>query len=111
VGNSGESTENSGSGAGTGDKRAGKNGQKRKLKFTYREQKEYDTIEGDIAALEAEIGQLDQDMLRYTSDFVRLNELTRQKETAEKALEEKMDRWIYLEDLAARIENGETVEG
>ena len=80
------------------------------MKFTYQEQKDYDTIEGDIEALEEEIGQLEQDMLRYTSDFVKLNQLAGQKEAAEKALEEKMDRWMYLEDLAARIENGETVE-
>lgn len=88
-----------------------KNGRKRKLKFTYQEQKDYDTIEADIAALEEEIGKLDQDMLRCTSDFVKLNELTGQKEAAEKSLEEKLDRWMYLEELAARIENGETVEG
>lgn len=84
-----------------------KSGQKRRLRFTYQEQKDYDTIEGDIAALEQEIDQLDQNILRYSSDFVKLNELTEQKETAEKALEEKMNRWMYLEDLAARIENGE----
>ncbi|MCM1302669.1 MAG: ABC-F family ATP-binding cassette domain-containing protein [Lachnospiraceae bacterium] len=87
-----------------------KSGRKRKLKFTYQEQKEHETIEGDIAALEEEVGQLDRDMLRYASDFVRLNELTERKEAAERALEEKMDRWMYLEDLAARIENGETVD-
>lgn len=88
-----------------------KSGQKRKLRFTYQEQKDYDTIEGDIAALEEEMEQLNQEMLQYSSDFVKLNELTKQKETVEKALEEKMDRWIYLEDLAARIENGEMIEG
>ena len=88
-----------------------KSGRKRKLRFTYQEQKDYDTIEGDIAALEEEIEQLNQEMLQYTSDFVKLNELTKRKEAAEKALEEKMDRWMYLEDLAARIENGEMIEG
>ena len=83
-----------------------KNVQKRKLRFTYQEQKDYDTIEEDIAALEKEMERLDQDMLRCASDFVKLSELTKQKEAAEKALEEKMDRWMYLEDLAARIESG-----
>ncbi len=87
-----------------------KSGQKRKLKFTYQEQKDYDTIEGDIAALEEQVERLNQEMLSYSSDFVKLGELTGQKETAEKALEEKMERWMYLEDLAARIENGEMVE-
>lgn len=86
-----------------------KMGQKRKLRFTYQEQKDYETIEGDMAALEEEIRRLDQDMLKYSSDFVKLGELSKQKEAAEKALEDKMERWMYLEDLAARIENGETV--
>ena len=43
----------------------------------------------------------------YASDFVKLNELTQEKEAAEQQLEEKMERWMYLEDLAARIERGE----
>lgn len=87
-----------------------KAGQKRKLKFSYQEQKDYDTIETDIAALEERITQLDRDMLKYTSDFIKLGELSEEKEAAEKQLEEKMDRWMYLEELAARIEKGETVE-
>lgn len=90
-------------------KKEWKMGQKRKLRFTYQEQKDYETIEGDMAALEEEIRRLDQDMLKYSSDFVKLGELSKQKEAAEKALEDKMERWMYLEDLAARIENGETV--
>ena len=90
-------------------KKEWKMGQKRKLRFTYQEQKDYETIEGDMAALEEEIRCLDQDMLKYSSDFVKLGELSKQKEAAEKALEDKMERWMYLEDLAARIENGETV--
>lgn len=48
--------------------------------------------------------------LKYTSDFVKLSELAKEKEEAEKLLEEKMERWMYLEDLAARIERGETVQ-
>ena len=86
-----------------------KAGQKKKLKFTYQEQKDYESIEGEIAALEEKISRLEQESLKYTSDFVKLNELAREKEEAEKLLEEKMDRWMYLEDLAARIEKGEEV--
>lgn len=84
-----------------------KAGQKRKLKFTYQEQKDYETIESDIAALEKKIAELEQDTLQYAHDFVKLGELAKEKENAEKQLEEKMNRWMYLEELAARIENGE----
>ena len=85
-------------------------GRKKKLKFTYAEQKEYETIEEDIAKLEAKIEQLEADTLKFAHDFVKLNEITKEKEKAESLLEEKMDRWMYLEDLAARIEKGETVD-
>lgn len=87
-----------------------KAGQKRKLKFTYQEQKDYESIEGEMAALEDKIKQIEADYLKYSNDFVKLNELTRQKEEAEALLEEKMNRWMYLEDLAARIEKGEIVD-
>lgn len=75
----------------------------KKLKFSYQEQKDYETIESDIAALEEKIEQLDKEMVTASTDFVKLNELVTEKETTEKLLEEKMDRWMYLEDLAARI--------
>ena len=84
-----------------------KSGQKRKLKFTYQEQKDYESIEGEMAALEEKISALEADFSKYASDFVKLNELTQEKEAAEQQLEEKMERWMYLEDLAARIERGE----
>lgn len=74
-----------------------------KLKFTYQEQKDYETIEADIAALEEKIGKLDGEMAAVSTDFVKLNQLTAEKEETEKLLEEKMDRWMYLEELAARI--------
>lgn len=75
----------------------------KKLKFSYKEQKEYETIESDIGALEEKLADLDGRMLKSASDFVKLNELTREKEETEKLLDEKMERWEYLEDLAARI--------
>ncbi|MGN0483700.1 MAG: ABC-F family ATP-binding cassette domain-containing protein [Lachnospiraceae bacterium] len=75
----------------------------KKLKFSYKEEREYETIEADIAALEETIAQCEEDMTQYASDFVKLNELNQKKEEAETALEEKMERWEYLEDLAERI--------
>ena len=74
-----------------------------KLKFTYQEQKDYETIEADIAALEEKIENLDKEMQTASTDFVKLNQLVTEKEATEKLLEEKMDRWMYLEDLATRI--------
>lgn len=74
-----------------------------KLKFTWQEQKDYGTIEGEIAALEEKIAWCDSEMLQNAKDFIKLGELTAKKEAAEKLLEEKMDRWMYLEELAARI--------
>ena len=78
-------------------------GREKKLKFTFKEQKDYETIEGDIAALEAKIEKLDGDMLQFARDFVKLKELSEEKEKAERDLEEKMERWMYLEELAAKI--------
>ncbi len=79
----------------------------KKLKFTYQEQRDYETIEADIAALEAKREDLEAELLKNASNSVRLNELYKEKEAVEQALEEKMDRWMYLEDLAQRIERGE----
>lgn len=75
----------------------------KKLKFTYKEQKEYEVIEDEIAQLEEKMDQIDREMEQYTSDFVKLGELTKEKTEVENLLEEKMDRWAYLEELAARI--------
>ena len=74
-----------------------------KLKFTYQEQKEYESIEGEIAALEEKIETLEREMAAASTDFVKLNQIIADKEAAENLLEEKMDRWMYLEELAARI--------
>lgn len=74
-----------------------------KLKFTYQEQKDYETIENDIAALEEKIEMLETEMTAASTDFVKLNQLMADKEAAESLLEEKMDRWMYLEELAAKI--------
>jgi len=74
-----------------------------KLKFTYQEQKEYETIESDIAVLEEKIEKLEREMATASTDFVKLNQIMADKEAAEHLLEEKMDRWMYLEELAAKI--------
>lgn len=79
----------------------------KKLKFTYMEQKEYEVIEAEIAALEERIGQLENGILTAATDFVKLNALTQEKEETAAVLEKKMDRWMFLEDKAARIEAGE----
>lgn len=84
-----------------------KDGRTKKLKFSFQEQKEYETIESDIRALEETIEKLEGEILKYASDFVKLGELHAQKEEAEIKLEEKMNRWVYLEDLADRIARGE----
>lgn len=79
----------------------------KKLKFTYNEQKEYETIEDDIAALEEKIASLATEISdpRNGTDFVKLNSLSKEKEEAEKLLDEKLERYVYLEDLAERIKN------
>jgi ATP-binding cassette subfamily F protein uup len=76
-----------------------------KLKFSYHEQKEFDEIDEVIAALEESIAKLDADMAEAASNYSKLNELMAQKEACEKQLEEKMERWVYLNDLAEQIEN------
>ena len=75
----------------------------KKLKFTFKEQHEFDTIEEDIAALEGQIARVEEAMSAAGSDYVKLQELTEQQTALTAQLEEKMDRWVYLTDLAERI--------
>lgn len=75
-----------------------------RLKFSFKEQREYETIDQDIAALETKIDKLDQEIEVNATNSLKLNELMGEKEKAEAALEEKMDRWVYLTELAERIE-------
>lgn len=74
-----------------------------KLKFTWQEQKDYETIEEVISGIEDHIAELEKQMELSATDFVRLNQLTREKEAQEKLLEEKMERYLYLSDLADQI--------
>jgi len=76
----------------------------KKLKFSYNEQREYETIEDDIAKLEEKIEKLDGEIVKNATNSVKLRELMEGKEETETLLMEKMDRWEYLEDLAKKIE-------
>ena len=87
----------------TADKKSTWDPGKRKLKFSYKEQKEYETIEQDIADMEQQIADLEASIPNYASDFVKLQEINQKTEELKAALEEKMDRWMYLEELAAKI--------
>lgn len=75
-----------------------------KLKFTYQEQREYDTIDEEIEALESKIADTELEIGNSVANYSKLNELMEQKDTLEKKLEEKMERWVYLNDLAEQIE-------
>ena len=75
----------------------------KKLKFSYNEQREFDTIDGDIAALEERIAQVQAEQAAKATDYVALQELQAEQARLEAALEEKMERWVYLNDLAEQI--------
>ncbi|MDO4740182.1 MAG: ABC-F family ATP-binding cassette domain-containing protein [Eubacteriales bacterium] len=75
-----------------------------KLKFSFKEQREFETIDGDIAALEEAIAQCERDIEANASDYMKLQELSEKKEQLSAQLDEKTERWIYLNDLAERIE-------
>lgn len=81
-------------------------GGEKKLKFTYLEQKEYDTIEGEIEKLEERLTEIEKEMEAASRDFQRLNELTNEQGEKTAILEEKMNRWMYLEELHAKIQEG-----
>lgn len=74
-----------------------------KLKFTFKEQKEFETIDDEIAKLEEKLEKLEQEIMKNATNSGKLNELTSEKEETEALLEEKMERWVYLNDLAEKI--------
>ena len=82
---------------------ASKNKEK-KLKFSYKEQKEFETIDEDIEKLEEKIAELEEQISKCATDFIKLNELMQEKEETEAELSDKMERWVYLNDLAEKIE-------
>lgn len=80
-----------------------KQNQPTKLRFSFKEQRAYETIDGEIAQLEERIEKLDADMERNATNSAKLSELLHEKEKTEKELEEKMERWVYLNEIAERI--------
>ena len=88
----------------SGKKKATWDKGEKKLKFSYKEQKEFETIDDDIAALEQKIEELDAEMAVHASQYSRLAELTEEKEKVQAELDEKMERWMYLTELNEKIE-------
>lgn len=80
---------------------------KSKVKFSYKEQREYETIEAEIESLEKKIDEIESQLLnpQIASNYTKLTELTKEKEDLEAKHEEKMERYLYLEDLAEQIKN------
>ena len=76
----------------------------RKLKFTFKEQMEFDTIDDDIAALESQLAECQAAQGQCGSDYVKLQELQAQQEALEARLEEKTERWVYLNELKEKID-------
>lgn len=79
-------------------------GGEKKRKLSFKEQREWETIEADIAALEQSIGDLEQEIGKSATNYTRLNELMEEKSVREAQLEEKMERWMYLNELVEQIE-------
>lgn len=82
----------------------GNSSRPQKLKFSFKEQKEFETIDEDIANLEAELENIDSEINAAGADYGKLQKLTAQRESLSAALDEKMERWVYLNDLAEQIE-------
>lgn len=85
-----------------GEKRDGRN-QREKLKFSFKEQREYEQIDQVIAELEEKIEETEQQIRSNSSDYTALQQLTQEKEELEEQLAQKMEHWVYLNDLAERI--------
>lgn len=102
--NTAASKSKTGSGAGEAKGRNDwKQSQPQKLKFSYKEQREYETIDEDIAAMEAELERISRQIEANATNSVKLKELMEEQEKAQAALDEKMERWVYLNDLAEQI--------
>ena len=99
-----KSSSKASAGVSGGKKKATWDKGEKKLKFSYKEQKEFETIDDDIAALEQKIEELDAEMAAHASQYSRLSELTEEKEKVQAELDEKMERWMYLTELNEKIE-------
>lgn len=82
----------------------GKPSKERTLKFSYNEQKEFDEIDDVIEGLEDRVADIDKEIEKCVTDYVRLQELTDEKEEVKKQLDEKYERWTYLNELAEKID-------
>ncbi len=111
AGNAGESVQGAAGvagtdgAAGTAAKKSSQDGRvhQKKLKFSFKEQREWDTIEDEIAGLEADLEALDGQIAESATNYGKLNQLMTEKAEKEALLEEKMDRWMYLQELAEKI--------
>ena len=79
----------------------------KKLKFTFKEQREFETIDADIAALEEQLEENKRNQELFGADYEKLRQLMQEQQGLEAALEAKTERWLYLTELAERIEKGE----
>lgn len=94
----------------TSPETAGHDGSRRperqkKLKFSFKEQKEFETIDDEIAGLEQQIADIDADMNGISDDYVKLQELTARRSELSEILDYKTERWLYLNELAEQIAN------
>ena len=85
-------------------KAAAERPRERRLKFTFKEQMEFDTIDDDIASLESQLAECQAAQGQCGSDYVKLQELQAQQQELEARLEEKTERWIYLNELKEKID-------
>ena len=76
----------------------------KKLKFTFKEQREFEGIDEEIAKLESKIDSCTKEIAASSSDYIRLQEHMAEKEKLEAELEEKTERWVYLQELSEKIE-------
>ena len=83
---------------------AAERSRERKLKFTYKEQLEFEAIDGELEALESQIAECQAAQGRCGSDYVKLQELQARQAELEAALEEKTERWVYLNELKEKID-------
>ena len=83
---------------------APKRTRERELRMSYKEQRDYETIDQKMEQLQKDLEELDRQIEQNASDFVKLTELTQKREAAQQALDEAEERWLYLTDLAERIE-------
>lgn len=100
----GEEKKGNSSGGSSRKKRSYRDPEREKLRFTFAEQKEFETIDEDIEALENKMETIEEEISKNATNFVKFNEWVQEKENVQKQLDEKMERWVYLNDLAERIE-------